>query len=527
MAPMAYNFRTGDRDQQFLLPPSVADWLPEGHLAWFVLDTVAQLNLDAFYLRYRDDGRGGAAYEPAAMVGVVIYAYCVGDRSSRLIERRLVEDVAYRVVAANAAPDHATIARFRATHEGALGELFAQVLGLCAAAGLVRVGLVALDGTKVEANATGSANMDDERLARAIAAEVAAILAEAAAIDEAEDALYGDARGDELPPELAERSSRLRRLREAKARLDAAAAERGAAGQGDPSTPGDAGAKKKKKKPARPTPPGQQRLLINATDPDSRPQKVAGGFCQGYNAQAAATVDQVVVAAEVMTVGVDVVCLEPMLDAARTNLDAVGVGAAIETLVADAGYWSAANAGLDTDTELLIATCRRAKQPTTGAPPPLDLGADADRAEAARAAAQAATFDRVATGELTMRQAAAVIGLTLPRTYVVARRYRELGVDALVRRRRPDAPRPPSPTAATVARQAMETRLADPAARALYRRRAAIIEPVFGQIKAGRSIRRFQRRGLAACASEWKLIAATHNLLKLWRHVAVAPALAA
>src|SRR5712691_4340172 len=151
---MAYNFVAGDRDQLLLMPPSLAEWLPADHLAWFVLDVVGELDVSAFVAAYRADGRGGAAYEPSMMVALLVYAYCVGERSSRVIERRCSEDVAFRVIAANQLPDHATIARFRAAHQDALAELFGQILGLCARVGLVKAGLVAVDGTRMEANAS-------------------------------------------------------------------------------------------------------------------------------------------------------------------------------------------------------------------------------------------------------------------------------------------------------------------------------------------------------------------------------------
>jgi len=151
---MAYNFVAVDREQLLLMPPSVADWLPEDHLAWFVLDVVAELDLTDFYSGYRADGRGGAAYDPAVMLAVLVYAYCIGERSSRRIERRLTEDVAFRVVGANQLPDHATIARFRSSHETAIGALFGQVLKVCARQGLLRPGLVAIDGTRMVANAS-------------------------------------------------------------------------------------------------------------------------------------------------------------------------------------------------------------------------------------------------------------------------------------------------------------------------------------------------------------------------------------
>jgi transposase len=192
---MAMNFLTCDREQVFLMPPDPRDWLGEGHLAWFVLASVEEMDLDAFYDSYRKDGWGRAAFEPSMMVALLMYAYAQGERSSRGIERRCVEDVAYRVIAAQQTPDHATIARFRVRHEAALAQLFSEVLGLCRESGLVKVGLIAIDGTKVHANASHHSNVDYEQLAREI-------LKEAGEVDAAEDELYGEARGDELPEHL-------------------------------------------------------------------------------------------------------------------------------------------------------------------------------------------------------------------------------------------------------------------------------------------------------------------------------------
>src|SRR3954464_13736230 len=215
---MAQNFIACDREQELLLPPSLREWLPEGHLAWFVIDAVAQWDLAGFYGAYRADGHGRAAHDPVMMVALLLYAYAIGERSSRRIERRCVEDVACRVICANRAPDHTTIARFCQRHEAALAELFGEVLALCAEAGLAGVGGIAIDGTKVHANASQHANRDYERLAREI-------LEEADAVDAAEDERFGDARGDELPPELATSQGRRGWLREAKRRLDDKRAE--------------------------------------------------------------------------------------------------------------------------------------------------------------------------------------------------------------------------------------------------------------------------------------------------------------
>jgi transposase len=166
---MAYNFLAGDRDQAFLLPPDVRDWLPSDHLAWFVLDVVEQLDLHPFLTAYRADGQGRAAYEPRMLLAVLLYAYCTGVRSSRQIERRCTEDIAFRVLAGNSRPDHVTIARFRVRHEQALAGLLIQSLKLCAAAGMVRLGLLALDGTKVEANAAAAANRTHAHLEAQVA----------------------------------------------------------------------------------------------------------------------------------------------------------------------------------------------------------------------------------------------------------------------------------------------------------------------------------------------------------------------
>jgi transposase len=196
-----------------LLPPSLREWLPESHLAWFVIDAVEAMDLAAFYAGYREDGHGRPAHEPSMMVALLLYCYAIGERSSRRIERRCVEDVAVRVICANQVPDHTTISRFRQRHERALADLFGDVLGLCARAGLVGIEVLAIDGTKVHANASQHASVDYEQLAKKI-------LEEAAEIDAAEDEQFGERRGDELPPELATSQGRRGWLRDARRRLE-------------------------------------------------------------------------------------------------------------------------------------------------------------------------------------------------------------------------------------------------------------------------------------------------------------------
>lgn len=220
---MPQNFLACDRDQELLLPPSLRDWLGEDHLAWCVLDAVEQIDLSGIYGAYRADGWGRAAFDPQMMVALLLYAYAVGERSSRMIERRCVEDVAFRVISANQSPDHATIARFRARHEQALADLFTDVLELCAKAGLVSVGVLALDGTKIAANAA----LAQTRSYESINAEMKQILEEAADADAQEDGQFGvGSRGDELPASLADRSSRRARLERCKAELESEHAER-------------------------------------------------------------------------------------------------------------------------------------------------------------------------------------------------------------------------------------------------------------------------------------------------------------
>jgi transposase len=459
---MGQRFVACDREQSFLMPPDVREWLPAGHLAWFVIDAVAEINLDGFYGAYRRDGRARPAYDPAMMVAVLLYAYARGIRSSRLIERACEEDVAFRVLAAQQRPDHATIARFVERHHEAVAELFGEVLALCARSGLVTVGVIAVDGTKLHANACRDENLDYEQIAREI-------LEEARAVDAAEDELYGEARGDELPEQLrtgegrrawlreakrqleAEREkearpvprSRPKRLKEAKRRLEEelwtevranAAYERYRSGRMRDG--------RRFSRPPDPyTPPATPEGRVNVSDPDSRVVKGLRGFIQGYNAQAVTNEHQIVVAAEVMTAAPDFGHLEPMLNAAQRELDIAGVTERPEVLLADAGYWHQQQMEhiIDRGIQVLI--------------PP-----DASKRKGAR-------------------------------------RGWEGGYYAFMRRV-----------------------LAGERGGGLYRRRQPMIEPVFGQTKFNRGIDRFRRRGRAAVRAEWRLITATHNLLKLHRH---------
>src|SRR6266700_4241247 len=321
---MTYNFLRADRGQPFLLPPDLRDWLPQEHLAWFILDVVDQLDLAPFYRAHRDDGHGHPAYDPKTLLGVLLYGYCIGVRSSRQIERHLHEDIAFRVLAANQLPDHVTIARFRVRHEQALASFLVESLRLCVAAGMVKVGVVALDGTKLAGNAADKANRTHDRLER----EVAEILRQAAEADQHEDRLFGDARGDELPQALASKAGRLARLRQAKAQLEADAAAREQAYQQRVAAHAAAaqakGTKPRTLKP-RPQEAPNPMAVATVTDPDSRFLHTRNGTVQGYNAQAVTTLEQLVVAAELTDEANDVHQLQPMLQATATTLAAAGI----------------------------------------------------------------------------------------------------------------------------------------------------------------------------------------------------------
>jgi transposase len=440
---MAYNFLPAQRDQLYLMPPSVTEWLEEGHLAFFLLDVVDQLDLSGFYEHYRSDGLGRAAYDPSVMVAVLLYAYCVGERSSRGIERRCAEDVAFRVVSANQVPDHATIARFLKANEQALASLFCQVLALCHAAGLVKVGTVALDGTKMAANASSQANRTRDQVERA--------LAEAIATDQEEAARYGTGRGDELPAELADPRSRRARIAAAKAHLDEQDALRQAEHRQRLAAQAQRAKARTTRGGGRPLKPKRPKSepKVNLTDPDSRVMRNWKGYLQGYNAQAVVTAEQVIVATGVTQGPSDNHQVAPMVSAAVESLVAAGVADQIGAVVADAGYWSPESAATTDGPELFIAT--RTNRVTAQAQLPL-------------------------TGRIR---------------------------------------------ASATPLQLMERKLATRRGRTTYAKRGRTVEPVFGQIKEVRRARRFQRRGLVAVGYEWRLLATTHNILKMWRMGAV------
>ncbi len=340
---MAQNFLSCDRDQVLLLPPDMGEWLPPDHLARFVIETVEQLDLCAIYGYYRSDGHGRPAHDPAMMVALVLYRYAIGVTSSRAIERRCVDDVAFRVIAVNRRPDHATIARFLVRHREALSELFFGVLALCQRAGMVKVGTVAVDSTKLAANASASENRTYEGLRE----EAQRIIEEAIETDRREDELYGDKRGDELPAELADPRTRKARIRElleqAREEQERAQSERAEVLAREAEHRARTG-KRRPGRPAKPEGGKRQRRLeakkYNLTDPDSGVVRHRGMKLQGYNVQAAVSEGQVIIAAIAGASQVDQGQLEPTLEQAARNLARAGINEPIEEVLADTGYWS-------------------------------------------------------------------------------------------------------------------------------------------------------------------------------------------
>jgi len=455
---MDKRFKPYSLDQQLLLPPDMRDWLSEEHLALFISDVVDVVDLSLFFATY-DTRRGQPPYHPVMMVKLLLYAYCTGKPSSRKIERATYEDVAYRVLAGDQHPDHDTIAAFRKRHLAALAGLFLQVLLLCQEAGLVKLGHVALDGTKVKANASKHKAMSYKRMCeteKKLQEEVERLLAGADSVDAVEDEKYGKGRrGDELPAELARREKRLAKIREAKAALEQQAKEK-AAHKAKLQKAKIAERERREKEAgkklagARPKAPKDPDAAVpdpkaqrNFTDPQSRIMLdgATKGFVQAYNSQAAVdSTAQIVVATGVTQSSSDKEQLVPMLRKVEDNL-----GQLPENVSADSGYFSEANV-----THPAIAE--------------VDLYVSPDRQKHGQASETADP---------------------------------------------PPADAPPI--------EQMRYKLRQPEGKAIYKMRKAIVEPVFGQIKEPRGFRRFSFRGLQAVTMEWDLICLTHNLLKLFR----------
>ena len=432
---MAKSYRPYYPDEELLLPPSLRDWLPEKHLAYFVSDVVDNLDLSAMVAVYGNEKRGQPPYDPLMMTKVLVYGYCVGVFSSRRIERRLEEDIAFRVLAADNHPNFRTISDFRKIHLQTLAGLFEQVLKIALEAGAMKVGRIALDGTKVKANASKHKAMSYERMEekeKQLKAEVKQLLEQAEATDEDEDARYGkEQRGDDLPAELERRETRRKRIKEAQRALEERARQKAASEGSDP-------------KQAKP----QEKDQYNFTDPESRIMKSGDGFVQGYNAQAAVEpVLQLIVGQAVTQATNDKEQMTPMMDVIEQQS-----GQRPEEVLADSGYCSEKN---------LEA---------------LESAGNPER----RIEGYVAT-ERQKHGE-----------------------YREA------------CPKGPLPKDATRVDR-MRRKLKTKAGKAVYARRKAIVEPVFGQIKQARGFRQFLLRGIEKVRGEWSLVCLTHNILKCYR----------
>jgi transposase len=440
---MPTTFRPYTPEQSLLLPPSPFDWLGEGHLAHFISDMIDQLDLSAFYERYEGDGRRKQPYEPRMMLKVMVYSYMTGTFSSRKIARRIEEDIALRYLAAGNLPAHRTICDFRVDHLNAFNSLLVQIIRLARETGLVKLGRIAIDGTKMRANASKHKAMSYERMKieeEKLEKEIAELLGKAAEEDASEDAEYGlDRRGDELPQELQRRESRVRKIREARERLEQRQREqdtKAGRSEGD-----DDAASKKKGRPFKRkfgVPDGKAQE--NFTDPDSRIMNSTEGFQQCYNAQIAVDGNsQLIVGFEVTQCAADSGSLLTVVDLVEQNC-----GTTPEQIVADAGYKSEASF-VELERKKLdayVSLGREGKKNTTET--------------------------------------------TLPAT------------------------------------QRMKEKLASPPGKATYRRRKAIVEPVFGWIKHILGFRRFSLRGMRKVAGEWALVCLVVNLKRMSAVVAVA-----
>jgi transposase len=444
---MAKVYRPYFPEQDFLLPPSLREWLPEDHLSYFVSDLIDQLDLGAIESHYEREERGYPPYHPRMMTKVLVYGYCVGVFSSRRLEKRLAEDIAFRVLAAGNEPDFRTISEFRRIHLKALEGLFVQVLQLALKLGAMKLGRVAIDGTKVKANASKHKAMSYERMLREeqrLREEVKRLLAEAEQTDKDEDKRYGrNRRGDELPAELGRREERLERIAEAKKALQSRARAEAEEKQKDRNSDKNDSQGGGSQRQRRATVPPKAKAQHNFTDPESRIMKGPDGFVQAYNAQAAVEPALQLIVGQALTQQCnDKQQLIPMIERVQEQ-----AGQKVQQVLADSGYCSEENL---------------------------------------RKAAKKKVDLYVATGKQKHNQPT------------------------------PSSPRGRIPKSATLVER-MKRKLMTKAGQAIYARRKTIVEPVFGQIKQAQGFRHFLLRGVDKARSEWALVCATHNVLKLYR----------
>lgn len=549
---MSSRFRDYDLDQRLLLPPDLSDWLPEKHLARFIAEVVREMDLAAIYDACGSGVQGGRpAYHPVLMTSLLLYGYCTGTYSSRKLEAKTHEDVAFRFLAADQHPDHDSIAAYRKRHLAALEGLFGQILQLCSKAGLVKLGHVSVDGSKVKANASKHKAMSYERMQQTekrLEAEVEefkrkalSLLQRAEQTDAAEDAQYGKGkRGDELPKELARRESRLRVIRKAKAELEEEARARAAARKlqeqlegvkgaeggddkhgGDPPAPppvmpsgqteleaqdgpsheGAAGSLDAQpqevdtldqlSRAAVPSPKAQR----NFTDPESRIMKdgATKGFVQAYNTQIAVDAEhQIIVAADVVQETNDVRQLVPMLGSVKSEM-----GRLPDKVSADAGYFSEENLADERlqEVDLYVPSARQKHGTNKTAAIPLPLTLNVLTLISFLFRGLRRRWPSVTSKALYTHGFAVTMGVSA--TLLSGPGLFLLRVPTLKDR--------------------MRNKLQSPEGHAVYARRKTIVEPVFGHIKDVRGFREFSLRGHANAKAEWKIVTGAHNLLKLFK----------
>lgn len=520
---MALSYLPVDRDQQFLLPPSMRDWLPDGHLAWFVLDVVDRLDTSVLHARHPNDGVGRRAYDPDMLLALLIYAYCTGIRSSRQIERLCVVDIAFRVLAAGHAPDHTTIARFRQDHQDLAVELFTDVLVLCAEAGLARVGVVAVDGTKIAADASLKAN----RTRAQVEDEVRAMLADADAVDAGEDRLFGEDRGDELPPELRDPRRRAARLDAALKVLDAQRQAREAEHAAARAARREAWDKRRSAADEDRRPTGQR--------PDELAVELAEeALAHELRRDAERRQRRAEREAHAAAAGRKVRGPKPKVEHrlvrdARRRLERARARAAEVAAKQDTADGGERVNTTDPDSRIMKdprgwvqGYNAQAAVNEHGIVLAADVTQDGNDLRQCKPM-MATTLANLAAAGITEP----VGTMLFDAGYLSEDNLTAAGPDRLIatgkawKLRRTDPTDGPPPQGATVI-EAMQHRLRTPDGSALYAKRQHTVEPVFGDVKHLRGFRRFSRRGLDPVDAEWKLVTTAHNILKLFRHRVVA-----
>lgn len=522
---MASEFLPVDRNQPFLMPPDMRDWLPEDHLAWFVLDVVARVDTTVLRGRYRLGGAGRRAYDPDMLLAVLIYAYCTGVRSSRQIERLCVVDVAFRVLAAGHVPDHTTIARFRRGHEHAAAGLFVDVLMLCAEAGLARVGVVAVDGTKIGANAALRANRSRAQLEK----EVAAMLAEADEVDANEDALFGEERGDEMPEDLRDRTSR-------RARLDAALEVLNKQRRAREAEQAEGVKAERETWEQRCRDAGEQGRQPGGRAPASLDVEIAEQrLAQEEQRAERRRRERQERESEARARGKKLRGPEPHPENRDLRRARDRVTSAKARAEKRAASEEAKNAAKDranvTDPDSRVMKAPKGWLQGYNAQAAVAEDGTVVAADVTQDHNDLAQCQPMMALMLSTLAAAGIseeIGTVLfDAGYLTEDNLTSAGPDRLIAtgkshtlKRSDPAEGPPPDGVGPIA--AMEHRLRTPEGAELYAKRQHTVEPVFGDIKENRAFRRFTRRGLDAAKAEWNLIAVAHNIRKL--HTAGQPA---